>query len=469
MTIIKYENANFAVCKWQGDQKYMTDPNQRSRRHGKPQNSYDIPLKQRANPQQGYYDSNGSFHPVSQPNTNRQASGAARRPRPNSAAQPSRTPAPDMRRRKAAKKKHPVVFLLKAILLIAFCLSAGLFWHYLSTNNWTFLGSTAAAAAVTHAAGTDSEQTVLLPVNTQDVIPNTHLISFSKDTTKPLYGKIIILDPGHGGTDSGCVYPANNPTYNESAINLTIAESTKEALEAKGATVIMLRTDDSWISLYQRIALTHLNCLQYADEFGLNTISSTDKTRLISELSDTIEINSDTIDTGGMGIMVGTGVGSELKLLMDLESNFTNILFLSIHINSNPAASLHGTQVYYVTDESVIKSEDKILEEDSSYQDNPNFPIRQDYYGRDGQRNEMLALSLYESIIDAAPSMESNAPSTVADNYAVLRENNLTGVLIEVGFITNKKDRGYLTDESTIADISGGIAVGCVNFFAENS
>jgi len=452
----------------------MTDPNQRPRRHGKPQNSYDIPAKQRTNPRQGYYDSNGSFHPVSQQGANRQGYSAPGRPKVNSsrsagnsAGRPAGSSSQDIRRRKVSRKKHPAVFLIKALLLIAFCLSAGLLWHYLSTNNWALTGSPSGTKAA-HAIGTNTDITVVLPVNTQNVIPNTHLISFSEDITKPLYGKVIILDPGHGGTDSGCVYPANKPTYDESTINLTIAESTKEALEAKGATVIMLRTDDSWVSLYHRIALTHLNCLQYADEFGINTISGTDETRLISELSDTIEINSDTIDTGGMGIMVGTGVGSELNLLMDLEKNFTNILFLSIHINSNPAASLHGTQVYYVTDESVIASEAKTLEEDSSYQDNPNFPIRQDYYGRDGTRNEMLAQSLYDSIIDAAPDMESNAPATVMDNYAVLRENNLTGVLIEVGFITNKKDRGYLTDESTIADISGGIAVGCINFFAEN-
>jgi N-acetylmuramoyl-L-alanine amidase len=153
---------------------------------------------------------------------------------------------------------------------------------------------------------------------------------------------------------------------------------------------------------------------------------------------------------------------------MDLESDFTNILFLSIHTNSNPSSSLHGTQVYYVTDESIIASEDKTLDEDSSYLDNPNYPIRQDYYGRDGTRNELLAQALYESIIEAVPSMESNASSTIADNYAVLRENSLTGVLIEVGFISNKEDRSYLTDESTIADIADGIADGCINYFVEN-
>jgi N-acetylmuramoyl-L-alanine amidase len=65
--------------------------------------------------------------------------------------------------------------------------------------------------------------------------------------------------------------------------------------------------------------------------------------------------------------------------------------------------------------------------------------------------------------------MESNAGSTNEDNYAVLREHNLTGALIEVGFITNKSDRAYLTDDQVTDRISLGIANGCVNFFSANS
>jgi len=127
---------------------------------------------------------------------------------------------------------------------------------------------------------------------------------------------------------------------------------------------------------------------------------------------------------------------------------------------------MHGTQVYYVTDESIITSETNMLANDPTYRDNPNFPVRQDYYGRDGQRSESLAQALYSSIVFSAPHMETNAKSVLADNYAILRENNLTGALIEVGFITNKKDRGYLTDDTSIEQIANGIALGCVNFFA---
>ena len=473
--------------------KFMTDPNQRPPRRGKSQNGFDIPGKPRSNPCKGYYDSNGYFHPVTQSGADKsqadkpvirnsgsyrqgpygggqQAAGSGGRQGTRSrsssgrAASSGRTASPGSRKGRTSRKKHGAFFLLKVLFLAALALSAGLFWHYLNTNDWSFgLGTGETAAA--DASGTNPRPTSSA-VFTGEVIPNAQAIVFSGDSTKPLYGKVIILDPGHGGTDSGCVYPNNDPEYTESDINLKIAESTQTALEEQGATVIMLRTDDSWISLYHRIALTHLNCMQYADEFGVDTISSTDRKRLISELCDTIRINSDTVDTGGMGIMVGTGVGSELNLLMNLEKDFTNILFLSIHTNSNPASSMHGTQIYYVTDDSVIASENRMVADDASYQDNSNFPIRDDYYGRNNARNELLAQSLYDSIISAAPQMKTNSQSVLADNYAVLRENNLAGALIEAGFITNSKDRGYLSDKSSITQISRGIAMGCVNFFS---
>jgi N-acetylmuramoyl-L-alanine amidase len=302
-----------------------------------------------------------------------------------------------------------------------------------------------------------------------DAAADTSQLNFSNDAGKPLSGKLILLDPGHGGHDSGCVYPTSDPTYVESIINLAIAEKTKSALEKLGATVVLLRSDDSWISLYNRISTAHLYCLQYADQMGLDTLSDSDKARIIGELTDTIAVNTDTVDSGGMGIMAGTGVGSDLSLLMNLESGLDDVLYLSIHINSNQYSDLHGTQIYYVTDDSVIKSEDNMIANDSSLSGNPSFPVRDPYYGRSNERNAALAECLYQAITSSAPEMESNAGSTNEDNYAVLREHNLTGALIEVGFITNKADRGYLSDGQVTDKISSGIADGCVNFFSANS
>lgn len=56
----------------------------------------------------------------------------------------------------------------------------------------------------------------------------------------PLSGKIIIIDPGHGGEDPGTI---NGNTY-ESNINLAISKSLEIELIKNGATVILTREGD---------------------------------------------------------------------------------------------------------------------------------------------------------------------------------------------------------------------------------
>ena len=57
---------------------------------------------------------------------------------------------------------------------------------------------------------------------------------------KPLYGKTIVIDPGHGGVDPGTVY---NDIY-EKNINLEISLELEKILKYYGANVIMLRVGD---------------------------------------------------------------------------------------------------------------------------------------------------------------------------------------------------------------------------------
>lgn len=59
-----------------------------------------------------------------------------------------------------------------------------------------------------------------------------------------LQGKIITIDPGHGGRDSGTYY---GKIY-EKDLNLEISKVLKQALEEKGSTVYMIREDDSDLS-----------------------------------------------------------------------------------------------------------------------------------------------------------------------------------------------------------------------------
>ena len=56
----------------------------------------------------------------------------------------------------------------------------------------------------------------------------------------PLSGKIIIIDPGHGGKDPGTI----SESIYEKDINLKISKALEIELSQSGATVIMTRDDD---------------------------------------------------------------------------------------------------------------------------------------------------------------------------------------------------------------------------------
>ena len=63
-------------------------------------------------------------------------------------------------------------------------------------------------------------------------------------TTKTVHGADVVLDAGHGGSDSGAVGKIGDQTYKESEINKKITDKTKEILEQKYGLSVEL-TDSS--------------------------------------------------------------------------------------------------------------------------------------------------------------------------------------------------------------------------------
>lgn len=69
-----------------------------------------------------------------------------------------------------------------------------------------------------------------------------------------LSGKVIVVDPGHGGSDNGTMAGRD---IVEKYVNLPQAEAIRDALEAMGATVVMTRTSDVAVSYEQRTGAAH--------------------------------------------------------------------------------------------------------------------------------------------------------------------------------------------------------------------
>lgn len=115
-------------------------------------------------------------------------------------------------------------------------------------------------------------------------------------------GKVILLDPGHGGGETGAVSPFNGVP--EKTINLDVALRLQALLEAQGARVLLTRSADG-------------RALPPAQERALPA-------------------------------------GERLRLDLAYRSFLANSqgvdLFVSVHSNASPEPGHHGTEVYYSAD-----------------------------------------------------------------------------------------------------------------------
>ena len=76
-----------------------------------------------------------------------------------------------------------------------------------------------------------------------------HPPELRRSRRKPLSGSKILIDPGHGGKELGAVGPTGLP---EKDVNLVISKLLRQELVKRGATVVMTRENDKFVSLGDR-------------------------------------------------------------------------------------------------------------------------------------------------------------------------------------------------------------------------
>ncbi|BAZ52124.1 cell wall hydrolase/autolysin [Nostoc sp. NIES-4103] len=81
------------------------------------------------------------------------------------------------------------------------------------------------------------------------VLALRHPPVIGRNRQKPLSGIKIVLDPGHGGKESGAAGPTG---YLEKDVNLIVSKLLRDNLVKLGATVVMTREDDRELSLVER-------------------------------------------------------------------------------------------------------------------------------------------------------------------------------------------------------------------------
>jgi N-acetylmuramoyl-L-alanine amidase len=93
-----------------------------------------------------------------------------------------------------------------------------------------------------------SQETSSVMISTKGETEWFSEISRGKTHEKVHINEIVVIDPGHGGSNPGAVYG----NVREKDLNLKVSRILKDKLTASGVTVYMTRTDDRDVGLYTR-------------------------------------------------------------------------------------------------------------------------------------------------------------------------------------------------------------------------
>jgi N-acetylmuramoyl-L-alanine amidase len=162
----------------------------------------------------------------------------------------------------------------------------------------------------------------------------------------PLTGRIVTVDPGHGGSDPGMV-GVKHKTY-EKDLNLSTSLYLKEELEKLGAKVVMTRTkDDEKPELSQRVRI--------AEEAGSDAFISVHYNSSPKKVSGTLTFYYSQQDDRKLA----RAVESELAKGIGLKSN--GIAYGNFHVlreNDVPAALVELGFLTNEKDEEIARTEE---------------------------------------------------------------------------------------------------------------
>ncbi|UWQ52471.1 N-acetylmuramoyl-L-alanine amidase [Leisingera caerulea] len=230
----------------------------------------------------------------------------------------------------------------------------------------------------------------------------------ARDENAPL---LVMLDPGHGGIDPG----AETEVVVEKHLMLQFARELGEALLRSGQfTVMMTRDDDYFVSLERRIALAHQ---AGADVF--------------------ISLHADTISEG-------RAHGSTVYTLSKEASDAASAKLAERHLRGD---LLSGT--------------------DLSQADDRVTGVMLDLARQETQpRSDALAAALIDGL-RAQGKPINNRPLRSA-GFSVLKSADIPSVLVEIGFLSSKRDLKNLVDADWRAKAARGILNGLITWRAQD-
>lgn len=229
-------------------------------------------------------------------------------------------------------------------------------------------------------------------------------------------GKVVVIDPGHGGHDPGAqagyAIARGIPRMNEKTLALDMANRLKTLFDNDPTVNAFLTRVDDYLPV----------------PFGLKGKKRDDYRR------------------------------ESLRYRVQLAKEYLGDVYISIHLNAPPRYVSHyrprGFEIYYLSDERVddVFNQDledlKALQEEEEQkqettQDDELLSIistlKRDKVPAD---SKFLAGYILEEV-DNLPGIVMRQPAMKPNRFIVLQQPNMPSVLVELGFITHPKDHAY--------------------------
>ncbi|MEO7103221.1 MAG: N-acetylmuramoyl-L-alanine amidase [Gemmatimonadaceae bacterium] len=227
--------------------------------------------------------------------------------------------------------------------------------------------------------------------------------------------RLIVVDAGHGGVDPGMHGPiGGGPQIVEKNITLAVSKLLAEALRNAGADVLMTRTTDTLIGLYDRGPIAN---------------------KAHGDIFVSIHVNA----TGQRGKAGADDRGYETYFLAEAKTE-----------DAKRVERMENQAVRFETSDATTKKGDPL-----------NFIIN------DMAQNEHLRESadLAESIETGFSKFHPGPDRGVQQaNFAVLRGAFMPAVLVEIGFGTNRAEAAYISDPANERKIAQSIAKSILSY-----
>lgn len=223
--------------------------------------------------------------------------------------------------------------------------------------------------------------------------------------------RLVVIDPGHGGSNLGAPSRVHHPVRYEKEFTLVVARKVAERLRREGVTVVLTREDDRDMSLKQRIGLAN-------------------------------------------------------RLRADV--------FVSVHLNATEVPGPTGHETFFLaleaTDEAAKRLATFENHDPVSVDGDAEAPVQGDAVGDillDLTRNrahhdaERLAMLIQKRLVPRSPFKDRGVKQAP---FFVLMGAAMPAVVTEIGFINHRAEGRYITSEEGMSALAEGIALGVLDY-----